>query len=153
MPPPAPSAPPRLVIDTNVLLDLWVFMDPRAGALERALARGEVQALRSQETDDELRDVLGRAQFALPAIRQAALLQAWQALAQPVLRVYAAPWHCTDPRDQKFLDLAHTARAAALLTKDKALLKVNRRARRDGLLITPPSEWAVLEPRVQDRVA
>jgi putative PIN family toxin of toxin-antitoxin system len=147
------QAVPRIVIDTNVLLDLWVFEDPRAGALHRALAQGAVQALRSQDTDDELRDVLGRAQFALPEHRQAALLEAWQALALVVPRVFAAPWHCTDPEDQKFLDLAHTARAAALLTKDKALLKVNRRARRDGLLITPPSDWAVLEPRVQDRVA
>lgn len=149
--PPAPV--PRIVIDTNVLLDLWIFEERRTRSLLSALAHRRVLALRSAETDDELRDVLGRTQFSLPADRQALLLQSWQSIAQPVSRVFAAPWHCTDPCDQKFLDLAHTAQATVLLTKDKALLKVNRRARRDGLLIVPPSTWAASEASVQDDLA
>lgn len=148
-----PPAATRIVIDTNVLLDLWVFVDPRTDALRAALGHGRVRALRSRDTDDELRDVLGRGQFALHADRQAVLLQTWQAMATLVPRVFAAPWHCTDPQDQKFLDLAHTARAALLFTKDKALLKVNRRARRDGLLIVPPGTWAGSEAGIQDHVA
>lgn len=150
---PPPAAIPRIVIDTNVLLDLWVFADRQVSSLQSALAHRQVQALRSTETDDELRDVLGRAQFSLPADRQLVLLHTWQAIAQPVPRVFGAPWHCTDPRDQKFLDLAHTAHATVLLTKDKALLKVNRRARRDGLLIMPPRTWSASEVCIQDRVA
>ncbi|MGB3427088.1 MAG: PIN domain-containing protein, partial [Burkholderiaceae bacterium] len=61
-----------------------------------------------------------------------------------------APIACTDPHDQKFLDLAYTARADWLVTKDKALLKLARRARRDGLLIFIPAaacaELAGAEP-------
>jgi putative PIN family toxin of toxin-antitoxin system len=147
-----PPSATRIVIDTNVLLDLWVIADPQANALKLALEQGRVQPMRSDATDEELRDVLGRTQFALHADRQAVLLRTWQATAQAVPRVFAAPWHCTDPDDQKFLDLAHTARATVLLTKDKALLKVNRRARRDGLLIVPPRTWASLETGIQDQV-
>ncbi len=139
---PAPAERPAIVIDTNVLLDLWVFDDARVHALRAALDARALQPLRSAATDDELIDVLARPQFGLTAARQSEVLAQWQSLARQVPRVFAAPWHCTDPRDQKFLDLAHTARAAVLLTKDKALLKVNRRAQRDGLVIQTPEAWA-----------
>jgi predicted nucleic acid-binding protein len=138
---PAQTEPPTVVIDTNVLLDLWVFADARVQALQAALATHALQPLRSRATDDEFIEVLARPQFGLAAARQAAIVDHWQALAREVPRVFAAPWHCTDPRDQKFLDLAHTARAVTLLTKDKAVLKVNRRAQRDGLLIQTPAAW------------
>ncbi len=137
----APAARAAIVIDTNVLLDLWVFEDAQVQRLRAALDARALQPLRCQATDDELIDVLARPQFGLAAARQSEVLAQWQALAQDVARVFPAPWHCTDPRDQKFLDLAHTARAAVLLTKDKALLKVNRRAQRDGLAIQTPAAW------------
>ncbi len=141
---PAPAARVAIVIDTNVLLDLWVFEDERVGALRAALDARSVQPLRSVDTDDELIDVLARPQFGLTPSRQSDILVRWQTLAEEVQRVFAAPWHCTDPRDQKFLDLAYTARAGTLLTKDKALLKVNRRAQRDGLVIQTPAAWMAL---------
>lgn len=131
----------RAVVDTNVLLDCWVFDDPAARPLWQAIEAGQVTCLRSAETDDELADVLQRPVFA-PRLEArganvAALLARWQALAQPVSRVFAAPWGCTDPHDQKFLDLAASARADLLVSKDKALLKLARRARREGLAIVP----------------
>lgn len=140
---PAPSAAIctvlRLVLDTNVLLDCWVFDDPRARPLWRAVEQQAVQCLRSAATDDELAEVLARETFAARraalGLNVEALLLRWQALAQPVERVFAAPWHCTDPQDQKFLDLAASARADLLVSKDKALLKVNRRALRSGVSI------------------
>jgi len=52
--------------------------------------------------------------------------------------VFPSPLACTDLSDQKFLDLAHTARADWLVTKDKALLKLARRARALGLQIVEP---------------
>ncbi len=84
-------------------------------------------------------DVLQRPAFAdrlaARATDPASLLARWQASARLAPRVFAAPWGCTDPLDQKFLDLASTARAGVLVTKDKALLKVGRRAQRQGLTI------------------
>jgi putative PIN family toxin of toxin-antitoxin system len=131
----------RLVIDTNVLLDFWVFDDPRARPLRDAVLQARVQCLRSGATDAELADVLARTAFALHRAQRGlqveAVIKHWQSLAQPVARVFAAPWHCTDPQDQKFLDLAATGRADLLVSKDKALLKVNRRARHSGLAIVP----------------
>ena len=54
----APLFPPRVVVDTNVLLDFWVFEDPRARPLREALESGRIQALRDGATVDELAEVL-----------------------------------------------------------------------------------------------
>lgn len=139
---PAPAATPAVpfaVIDTNVLLDCLVFDDPAAAPLWQMIRRAGLVALRSTHTDDEFVDVLRRPVFAARlAVRGStgdAVVAEWQRLARPVSHVFAAPWHCTDPHDQKFLDLAATAGAELLVTKDKALLKLARRARRDGLQI------------------
>ncbi len=131
--------PPRVVFDTNVLLDFWVFDDPRAHALRAAFDDGRVVALRSADCDAELADVLARPRFALRADRQAALLARWQARAKPIAPDSRAPFACSDPRDQKFVELALCARAAALVTKDRALLALRRRAARVGLKIVTPA--------------
>lgn len=49
---------------------------------------------------------------------------------------------CADPDDQKFLQLALAAGASWLLSKDKELLKLDRRTRRAGLFaILLPQDW------------
>ncbi|HEX7155581.1 MAG TPA: putative toxin-antitoxin system toxin component, PIN family [Burkholderiaceae bacterium] len=141
-PRPAPSpAAPAVVLDTNVWLDLFVFDDPPARPLAAALECGRLLAVRSEATCAELRVVLARPSFAAAPVQQ--LLQRWQELAQPFAAPAAAPCRCTDPHDQKFLDLAYAARARLLLTRDRALLALAARARRDGL--------AILAPRSLDR--
>ncbi len=132
----------RIVVDTNVLLDMLVFDDPRTRGLHAAIERRAVQCLRSRDTEAELADVLARPRFALDAVMQRAHLHWWHQAATHVEHVFAAPWHCRDPLDQKFLDLAATARADALVTKDKALLALARRARRDALAIVLPQALA-----------
>jgi putative PIN family toxin of toxin-antitoxin system len=132
------QANPRAVLDTNVLLDFWVFDDPRSRPLRDAVQSGRVQAVRSGESVDEFTQVIMREKFDLPAAQRFAILREWDRLATPVQSVFAAPLACTDPDDQKFLDLAYTVRADWLITKDKALLRLARRARRDGLLIVAP---------------
>lgn len=130
---------PRAVIDTNVLLDFWVFDDPVARPLRGAIESGRVNALRSGDCIDELTQVLLRDRFPLASEARFAVLRDWDRLATPMERVFPAPLACSDRNDQKFLDLAYTARADWLVTKDKALLKLARRARRDGLLILSPA--------------
>lgn len=126
------------VIDTNVLLDFWVFEDPRAAPLRAAVEDGRVRALRSGAAVDEFSEVLSRPRFDLSNERRCSILRLWDRLAVPVARVHAAPWHCTDPADQVFLDLAFSARADWLVTRDAALLRAGRRTRRDGLQILDP---------------
>ena len=139
----APLAPggsaPLVVIDTNIWLDLYIFHEPSARDLAAALAAGSLRAVCSDATDTELRRVLARPAF---AGRAAALgpepLLAWQALAHRASAVRPAPWLCSDADDQKFLDLAYSTSAVALFTKDRALLRLARRARQAGLAIRTP---------------
>lgn len=140
------SAPPRIVVDTNVLLDLWVFDDPAVASLRAALANDTFLALRAGTTDAELAAVLARPQFALSEARQRALLARWIERAQRIERLFPAPWRCADPCDQPFLDLAFTARAQWLLTKDKALLRLARRARSAGIAIAAPADFRERAP-------
>jgi len=50
--------------------------------------------------------------------------------------------HCTDEDDQKFIDLAISAGAHTLVTRDKALLRLARKAlERHGVRICSPEAW------------
>jgi predicted nucleic acid-binding protein len=49
--------------------------------------------------------------------------------------------HCTDPDDQVFIDLALVAGARWLVTQDRALLRLARRAALRGVVIVPPARW------------
>jgi putative PIN family toxin of toxin-antitoxin system len=148
----APSGPPALaparprlaVIDTNVWLDLHFFCDPQSQALAAALESPHWTAARCRETDAELAAVLRRPRFSSNPAERARLcerLRQWQARACAFVLHGSASCRCRDPHDQKFLDLAFEAQAAVLLTKDKALLALRRKARRHGLVITTPREF------------
>jgi putative PIN family toxin of toxin-antitoxin system len=134
---------PRAVLDTNVLLDFWVFDDASARPLRAAVEEGRVIALRSDDTVDEFTQVILRERFDLPTESRFGILRDWDRLASTVERVFPAPFACSDRADQMFLDLAFSGRADWLVTKDKALLKLARRARREGLqIIAPPAAAA-----------
>ena len=53
---------------------------------------------------------------------------------------------CTDADDQKFIDLALGARAVALLSADRAVLRLARRAAAFGLVITTVAGWRLDTP-------
>ena len=131
--------PARLVLDTNVLLDLWLFDDPSVQPLRRGLEAGRLRALRSDACEAELVEVIGRAQFGLAEAARRDLLARWRQCSEPIAAVAPAPLACTDPDDQKFLDAAFSAAADLLLTRDKALLKLARRAEAAGLRIRRPA--------------
>jgi uncharacterized protein len=145
--------PARVVLDTNVLLDLWVFDDPGTRWLAAAIAARRVLALRTSASDAELVEVLERARFGLDLQRQQAILAAWEAASERVREAPATALLCSDPDDQKFLDMALDARARLLLTKDRALLKLRRRAHALGLAIARPDAQAsaLLERLVGDQ--
>jgi putative PIN family toxin of toxin-antitoxin system len=142
---PGTTRQPRAVVDTNVWLDLFLFCDPASQPLARALAGSGWVAARCAQTDAELEAVLQRPRFSSspgvsPQLR--AQLAQWRARALFFELGPQAPWICRDRDDQKFLDLAFAAGAALLLTKDKALLALNRKACRDGLSILTPNQFA-----------
>jgi putative PIN family toxin of toxin-antitoxin system len=134
-----------LVIDTNVVLDWLAFAHPIGAPLEEALTSRQCRWLCTGAMRDELAHVLGRESLARWAIDRQAVLAVFDALGVDVgtpapLGIEAA-LRCTDPDDQKFIDLAIAHRAHALLTRDQALLRLAPRARRLGVLIAPPEIW------------
>lgn len=128
----------RIVLDTNIFLDCWVFDDPAARSLRAALETGRVLAVRSVATDDELADVLARPQFRLAPAAREVLLNDWTLRASLHSVDVVCPIRCADPDDQKFLDLALAAHAHALFTKDKALLATAAGARALDLHVALP---------------
>ena len=57
-------APQKLVIDTNIALDILVFNEPKVAQLKADLAAGRVQWLATPVMRDELERVLAYAQIA-----------------------------------------------------------------------------------------
>jgi len=120
---------PRLVIDTNVLLDLFVFEDPRVAALHDDITSKRCLVFFCREMLDEFRDVLGRAQFSLSEENQNNILRYWQNLGALVSIEHSASVRCSDPDDQIFIDLAFQVRPATLYSKDLALIDLRNNLR------------------------
>lgn len=138
---------PRVVLDTNVCLDVFVFADAHGDALRAAMDKGEVAAVTNDACRDEWRAVLAYPELALDASRQVTALAASDQWLTPLaLRVDANARklpRCADPDDQKFLELAQACGARWLLSRDKELLKLARRTRRDhGFDVLTPADWA-----------
>lgn len=139
------SAPPSLVLDTNVVLDWLVFRHPSCASLDDHLAAGRLRWIVSANFRDELRHVLGRgvAQNYSPDLSM--IWATWERLGATVepaeLQGPATRVRCTDPDDQKFIDLALGHRARWLLSRDRAVLKLARRTRPLGLEILTPEAW------------
>lgn len=119
-----------IVLDTNIVLDVFVFNDPAAQPLKLALMTGQRQWLATPPMRDELARVLAypkiAARLALGQLTAAAVLAHFDALARLVAVAPKAGVTCSDPDDQKFIDLA-VAHQAALLSKDRAVLRLAKR--------------------------
>lgn len=132
------------MLDTNVWLDLLVFGDPRAAALDAALRTGDVVAVVDDACIDEWRRVLAYPALALDPARRVALEAELVARALRVDSVApSSPLpRCKDRDDQKFLELAAACGARWLVTRDRALLVLARRLARDGRFeIVTPTQW------------
>jgi len=143
----AASACPRAVLDTNVLLDWLVFANPDVDGLVRAISSGRIAWLSSEAVRAELSHVLARgvASAWAPDLAAIDLAHATHALdvAQPAPDAGEPRLRCTDGDDQKFIELALGHRAHWLVTRDRALLKLARKALPRGLLIVTPARWSL----------
>jgi len=134
--------PRRVVLDTNVLVSLYVFTDSRFALLRAKVESGEWLAITNDACFDEFRRVLGYPLFALAEEHQQTALEAYSASVMRNVesrQACALLPRCTDRDDQKFLELARDSAADWLVTADKALLRLARRDRLRGLfrIITP----------------
>lgn len=116
----------RIVLDTNVLLSLLVFRDPRFEALERLWQTGVVRLLGDEAVYAELERVSTYPQF---SARPAPDLKGYRTAVEWIPGSGAGrrlPL-CRDPDDQKFLELAARGGADSLVTDDRALLRVKKK--------------------------
>ena len=144
----------RIVIDTNVCLDLLVFHDPRWAALLSALESGAVEAVTRADCRDEYNIVLHYSHLPLDAASRPLAAARFDELVKVVApdALHVRLPICTDRDDQKFLEIARDSGASVLITKDKDLLKLARKTVKEGLFrIILPETWVKM--REQSLVA
>jgi putative PIN family toxin of toxin-antitoxin system len=146
----------RVVLDSNVWIDILVFDDPHTRPIRAALERGALEALIDARCLAELTYVLDYPQFARREIDKTTALATVARLAHLVEPAPASTAtatataaeearplpKCKDRDDQKFLELAHAVKADWLVSKDRAVLKLARRIARDfGFQIAQPAPF------------
>jgi predicted nucleic acid-binding protein len=140
-------APPSVavVLDTNVVLDWLVFGNPACNPLAQGLADRSVRWIATLAMRDELAHVLSRGVAAAWKPDPDEIWSAWNTHAMEVPADVpagaASRLRCTDADDQKFIDLALAHGARWLLSRDRAVLKLARRARAFDLAIVTPEVW------------
>ena len=129
-----------VVIDTNIVLDMWVFDDPRSRPLDEALRSQGLRWLASAEMREELLRVLSYPHLVQRMVQRG--VSAPDVLAQFDLHAHSvpsaerAPYVCNDADDKKFIDLA-VAQQATLISKDKEVLRMKNRLARLGVVVLP----------------
>ena len=119
-----------IVLDTNIVLDLFVFADPQARPLKLALAQRQFQWLATQPMREELTRVLAypkiMSRLASCSLTASEVLMQFDVQTHRVDVAPKAKFTCRDLDDQKFIDLA-VAHKALLLSKDNAVLCMTKR--------------------------
>jgi len=127
-----------VVLDTNIVLDLWLYNDPATPALLEALESKAVQWLATQVMRDELERVLAYPHIAqrLELAKRSAqdILAQFDAHAQCMPIAPKTMFVCKDGDDQKFIDLA-AQHQTQLISKDKAVLTMRNRMARLGVAV------------------
>ena len=120
----------RVVIDTNIVLDAFVFNDPATQPLLLALSTQSLTWIATQAMRDELERVLDYPKIVARLLRHdnsaQQVLAQFDAQARLVETALKAELSCSDPDDQKFIDLA-VANQTLLLSKDEAILCMKKR--------------------------
>jgi putative PIN family toxin of toxin-antitoxin system len=130
------SLRPLWVLDTNIVLDVFLFADPAVQPLREALAQARIRWISTAPMREELARVLGyphiakRMDFYQRSFED--LLRDYDTHSDPVEIAPRASLRCKDPDDQCFIDLA-LAQQAGLLSKDHAVLCMAKRLRALGV--------------------
>ena len=128
------------VLDTNVVLDWLWFGDqlftPLARCIDETQRHGAAILATRADCREEIVRVLGYPALRIDTARQHAILASYDihhsifpAMLPPGPDTRPALPTCSDPDDQKFLELARDAGATWLITRDAALLSLAPRVR------------------------
>ena len=121
---------PILILDTNIVLDVFVFNDAAAQPLRDGLAARSFDWIATMPMRIELERVLAYPQIvprvAFYALSAGDVLAHFDAHARMVPVPGKASVTCSDADDQMFIDLA-VAHRSTLLSKDKAVTSMAKR--------------------------
>ena len=137
----------RLVLDTNVVLDLFHWGNVHAVPIMAALESGQVECLADERTLDELQRVMSYPQLKLTPEMAVDRYRRYAGLVR-IVPAGDAPRlpRCKDRDDQKFLELAARCAANILVSKDKALLRLRGRTTLGFQILQPAAASALLPP-------
>ncbi len=137
------------------MLDCLVFRNSATRDLAAAIEARRVEALVHRESVEELQRVLAYPQFKLSVTGQRQVLDRYlsattlasmpEGFSREALLLPPGFPRCRDRDDEPFLALAWHARADALITKDKAVLKLRKKAGRFGVAIMTLDETLRLQ--------
>lgn len=128
-------SPKLVVLDTNLVLDLFLFADPAVQPLMVALADSGLRWICTEVMQQELRRVLDYPQIRKGLAKSGRTAEQveteaaryWVQVPEPVATHHGV--RCKDRDDQMFVDLA-IAHQACLLSKDHAVLALSKPLRR-----------------------
>ncbi len=135
----------QLVLDTNIVLDWLIFNDPSLIALSEGIRDKRIAVLTHQLAIDELIRVLAYPKLQLDETKQEEVLASY--VSQTSVTTMPDSFslanlllpdgfpRCSDRDDERFLAVAYHAKADALVSRDKAVLRLRRRAAQFGLRI------------------
>jgi len=133
----------KTVIDTQVVMDWLVFKNPTVNPITRRVESGAIRWVGLMAMREELLHVLGRGIGASYAPDLDYIVSQFErhcelvdTMPPPAVRLV-----CRDKDDQMFIDLALAAGARWLISRDRAVLALAKRAARVGLEILTPEKW------------
>ncbi len=144
---------PTFVLDTNAWLDLLVFRDRALEGFEAAARDAALRIAIDARALEELARVLRYEPLRLSEADALACHAAASALAAH-LAIDTPPQlpRCRDPDDQMFLEIAVTAGADAIISRDAELLRLHRRMQREhGVAIVTPASWRDVATQMSKR--
>lgn len=142
---------PTVILDTNVVLDWLVFGNAGCRPLAHAIESKQVRWISTDAMRLELDHVIHGSALHAWQPDTTAIWQAWRRLCEQVKAPTPSlikPLRCTDPDDQIFVDLALQSRGA-LISRDRAVLKLARRAAHHGVRILLPEAWSISIPAMK----
>ena len=141
----------RLVLDTNIVMDMLHFSNHHTLPFLGAIRSGSVECFTDAECLAELDRVTGYPEFGLDASARDALMATYLEFVTVCNangeETYTLP-RCRDADDQKFLILAARCQADLLITRDKLLLRLARHRHKPppfGIL-TAEAAYELLQP-------
>lgn len=135
-----------LILDTQIVMDWLVFDDNKVRPIVAAIESRHLHWVATEAMKAELLHVLGRGVAATYKPNLERVNEGFSRHCEfiPAPDLGMPRPRCTDQDDQKFIDLAiscSATRPTCLISRDRAVLKVAKRAAKLGVDILSPAAW------------